>query len=190
MRAHKLLLPVGDRRVIDHLVTGLAQAADEVFLLRRGDDLELREALAAHPGVHVVEARSDPQEMRDSVQLLLDHVSRTCRPGDSDGWLLYPADHPVIRPTVLELLIHAFRERPQAMHLPTHHDRNGHPLLVPWALARRVRELPPTEGINALKRLPGVEVVRHPVEDPSILWDLDTPDDYKRLLTMLGTGHE
>ncbi|QDT55408.1 2-C-methyl-D-erythritol 4-phosphate cytidylyltransferase [Caulifigura coniformis] len=190
MRTHKLLLPVGHRRVIDHLVTALAHATDEVFVLRRSDDVDLREALACHPGVHVVEAGSDPDEMRDSVQLLLDHISRTCRPADDDGWLLSPADHPVIERTVLELLIDAFRERSTAMHLPTYHERNGHPLLAPWALARRVRELPPTEGVNALKRLPDVEVVRHPVENPSILWDLDTPEDYERLLTTLETGDE
>ncbi|HVJ85785.1 MAG TPA: nucleotidyltransferase family protein [Caulifigura sp.] len=190
MRTHKLLLAVGGRPVIDHLVTALTHAADEVFLLRRSDDLELRQALAIHPEVHVVEAQTDPPEMRDSVQLLLDHVSRTCRPTDDDGWLLCPADHPVIRRNVVDMLVRAFQERPQAMHLPTHYDRNGHPVLIPWSLASRVRELPATEGLNALKRFPGVEVVRHPVQDPSVLWDLDTPEDYQRLLTTLEPRHE
>jgi molybdenum cofactor cytidylyltransferase len=190
MRTHKLLLPVGDRRVIDHLVSALASAADEVFLLRRKNDLELRQALALHPEVLVVEAEHDPPEMRDSVEVLLDHVSRTCQPNGNDGWLLCPADHPVVHRNVLETLILAFRARPDAMHLPTCHDRNGHPLLIPWSLTRRLHELPPGEGLNALKRLPDVEVVRHAVEDPSILWDLDTPEDYQRLLKTLEPGHE
>ncbi|HVJ66596.1 MAG TPA: nucleotidyltransferase family protein [Caulifigura sp.] len=189
MRTHKLLLPVGDRRVIDHLLDALGAVADDVFLLRRKDDLELRQALATHPEVLVVEAESDPPEMRDSVQLLLDHVSRTCRPDDNDGWLLCPADHPVVARNILEMLIQAFQVRPGAMHLPTYKDRNGHPTLIPWSLARRVRELPAGEGLNSLKQLPGVEVVRHPVDDPSILWDLDTPEDYQRLLTTLEAGH-
>lgn len=188
MRTHKLLLPVGDRRVIDHLVSALASAADEVFLLRRKDDFELRQALAGHPEVLVVEAESDPPEMRDSVELLLDHVSRTCRPDDDDGWLLCPADHPVVHREVLETLISGFRARSDAMHLPTCDGRNGHPLLIPWSLALRVRELPAGEGLNALKRLPDVEVVKHPVDDRSVLWDLDTPEDYQRLLQMLETG--
>jgi len=188
MRTHKLLLPVGDRRVIDHLISALAAVVDDLFLLRRRDDLELRQALASHPEVLVVEADDDPPEMRDSVELLLDHVSRTCRPDDGDGWLLCPADHPVVHRSVLETLIRAFREHPGAIHLPTYQDRGGHPLLIPWSLARHTSELPPGEGINALKRLPGVEVLRHPVDEPSILWDLDTPEDYQRLLKALEAG--
>jgi molybdenum cofactor cytidylyltransferase len=188
MRTHKLLLPVGDRRVIDHLISALSSAADEVFLLRRKDDLELGQALTSHPNVRVVEAESDPPEMRDSVELLLGHVSRMCQPDDDDGWLLCPADHPVVNLSVLETLLVAFRARPNAMHLPTYQSRNGHPLLIPWSLARRVYELPPGEGLNSLKRLPDVVVVQHPVEDPSILWDIDTPEDYQRLLQTLETG--
>jgi molybdenum cofactor cytidylyltransferase len=190
MRTHKLLLPVGDRRIIDHLISALSSAADEVFLLRRKDDLELAQALASHPDVRVVEAGSDPPEMRDSVELLLDHVSRTCRPNDDDGWLLCPADHPVVHRDVLETLLVAFRSRPDAMHLPTSQGRSGHPLLIPWSLAKRVHELPSGEGLNLLKRLPDVVVVQHPVEDPSVLWDVDTPEDYQRLLQTLESGHE
>src|SRR5215216_2646595 len=82
MRRHKLLLPVGNRRVIDHLISALSSVADEVFLLRRKEDLELGKALTSHPDVRVIEAESDPPEMRDSIELLLDHVSRRCRPDD------------------------------------------------------------------------------------------------------------
>jgi len=182
MQSPKLLLPVNGRPVIEHLLAALRPVVEETFLLVRRDDTDLKETARPLAGVRIVEAASAPPDMRDSVELLLDEVARCCSPAPGDGWLLTPGDHPVVAVPVLTTVVEAFQRDPQAIHIPTYQDRGGHPTLFPWELAHRVPELPPEQGLNALRRLPGVRSVRHPTDEPSILWDLDTPEDYKRLL--------
>jgi molybdenum cofactor cytidylyltransferase len=185
MQAPKLLLPVHGRRVIDHLLDALIPSADAVFILVRRSDTPLKEALTAHPAVHIVEPASDPPEMRSSVELLLDEVALRCSPAAEDGWLLTPADHPVVHPGVVQDIISHFAADPEAIHIPTFNGRGGHPTLFPWSFARRVKQLPQGEGLNSFRRLPGVRTSFHPTDEPSVLWDLDTPEDYQRLLTEL-----
>ncbi len=185
MQTHKLLLPVHGRLVIDHLVQALAPAVDGVFLVLRQSDTALKNALARHTAVTVIEAASDPREMRASVELLLDVVDRRHSPRATDGWLLTPADHPVVRPEVLMGLIYEFTLDPGAIQIPMFEGRGGHPTLFPWSLAPLVKQLPQGEGLNSLRRLPGVRTCFHPTDEPSVLWDLNTPDDYQQLLHSL-----
>ena len=187
MQSPKLLLPLHGRRVIDHLLDALVPAVDTVFILVRRSDVALKDAFSAHPAVNVVEAETDPPEMRMSVEILLEEVDRRCTPAFHDGWLLTPADHPVVHPRVLRELIDSFALDPLAIHLPTFNGRGGHPTLFPWPLAERVKQLPQGEGLNSLRRLPGVRTSLHPTSEPSVLWDLDTPEDYQRLLAAIST---
>jgi molybdenum cofactor cytidylyltransferase len=190
MQSPKLLLPVHDRPVIDHLLDALVPAVDRVFLLVRENDVPIKEALRAWPDVTVIEAAVDPPEMRASVQLLIDEINRQCSPAPQDAWLLTPADHPVVSPAVLSGLIEEYRLDHHAIHIPSYEGQGGHPALFPWSLASLVRQLPEGEGLNSLKRLPGVRTRFYPTSEPSVLWDLDTPEDYQRLLAAMSVNPE
>jgi molybdenum cofactor cytidylyltransferase len=79
-----------------------------------------------------------------------------------------------------------FAARPDAVHIPTFQGERGHPTFFPWALASKVGQLPEGQGINSLRSLEDVASVLHPVEEPSVLWDLDTPADYQQVQQALG----
>ncbi|MBW3539409.1 MAG: nucleotidyltransferase family protein [Planctomycetes bacterium] len=66
--------------------------------------------------------------------------------------------------------------------VPTCRGRRGHPVLFPWSLSDRIFALPPEAGLNRLVRDCAGDVVEIEVADESILIDLDTPEDYDRLL--------
>jgi molybdenum cofactor cytidylyltransferase len=182
MQTPKLLLPVNGKPVIDHLLEALRPAVEETFILVRRDDHDLKKSLRAHDTLRIVEAAVPPPDMRNSVELLLHAVEGACSPADDDGWLLTPGDHPVVHPLVLRTVVDAFRRDPHAIHIPTFQGKGGHPTLFPWALASRVAELPPDQGLNSLRKLVEVRTAQHPTDEPSVLWDLDTPEDYARLV--------
>jgi molybdenum cofactor cytidylyltransferase len=66
--------------------------------------------------------------------------------------------------------------------VPTYRGRRGHPTLVAWDQVAQLRTLPPGQGLNVHFRQLGPQVRELPVEDENILADLDTPEDYARLL--------
>jgi CTP:molybdopterin cytidylyltransferase MocA len=49
-------------------------------------------------------------------------------------------------------------------------------------LARDVFALPADVGLNQLVRQHANEVTTLAIDNPAVLWDLDTPEDYERLV--------
>jgi molybdenum cofactor cytidylyltransferase len=120
--------------------------------------------------------------MRATVEEGLRWLEENRQPTDDDSWLLVPADHPVLDAAVIRQLLQARRERPEmSIIVPTHQGRRGHPTLISWQHVAGIRRLPAGQGLNVYLRQHANETMELPVESPSILLDLDTPEDYERL---------
>jgi molybdenum cofactor cytidylyltransferase len=130
----------------------------------------------------------DPPDMRSSVQCGLEFLEERFVPAADDGWLLIPADHPVLEPAVLDQLLRRWSRGDCRILVPTFAGRRGHPTLFRWELAAQVEQLPADQGLNRLVREHAAEVVELPVEQSSILLDLDTPEDYAALCARFGAG--
>jgi len=179
MGARKLLMPWGASTVIEH-VLGAWRASSVtrvVVVVCPGDD-ELR-AVCARCGADVVVPEAAPAEMKASVRLALDFVQRRYGPEGSDVWLLAPADMPRLSSRVIEQLLQRHDPGDPRIIVPTRGERRGHPVLFPWSLAGDVNRLAENEGVNALLARFAVRTME--CDDPGILDDVDTQDDYRRL---------
>jgi molybdenum cofactor cytidylyltransferase len=181
----KLLLPFGETTVIGRLISTLrAEHIADVLVLGRPDDAALADEVR-RCGATVVQPETPPPEMRVSVEWLLDAVEHTHAPRPADGWLLIPADQPLIRPDTLRRLTAAWRNHPASIVLPVTDGRRGHPTIFPWPRAEQVRRLPLHAGVNHLLHDAPTPIIEVPVDDPTIHLDLDTPADYQQALSQL-----
>ncbi len=180
MGRHKLLLPLQGRTIIDRLLSTLVstEITDRVIVVR-GDDEPLRDA-AQSAGATVVQPTIDPPDMRDSVEFGLRRIEERYAPGPRDGWILLPADHPMLDPSVLRALIAEWRRRDCEILVPTYRGKRGHPTFFRWALVPAVRALPADAGLNRLLRERAVDEVE--IDNRAIITDLDTREDYEALL--------
>jgi molybdenum cofactor cytidylyltransferase len=187
MGVPKLLLKLGSVTVMHRLVTALkAAGVDRIFVLVRGADLPLQRELETLDCEAVI-ATTDPPEMRDSVELLIQHVSARCSPTEHDHWLLIPADHPIVEAGTVKQLVDATGAAPDSIILPTYQGQRGHPTLFPWSIAGEVAQIPRDKGLNWLVRRDDSRVIELPVTHESVLFDLDTPDDFERAKNLVGT---
>jgi molybdenum cofactor cytidylyltransferase len=178
----KLLLPFRGRTVIAQVLEVLRHPAiARTVVVVRPDDAALRAEVSACRGTPLI-PDAPPPEMRNSVEFALRWLERECKPDAADGWLLSPADHPLLDREVLDRLIQRWQEGNAPILIPTCNGRRGHPALFRWELTREVFELPADVGLNELVRRHEKEVVELETGRPSILADLDTPEDYARLL--------
>ena len=177
----KLLLPWGGTTVIERVLTVLDHPAIAArCAVVRASDAPLAEAVRRAGGL-VLHPPVDPPDMRASVTFALETIQRDFSPRADDGWLLVPADHPVLDRSLIESLIAAWDcDRPLIL-VPRVGDRRGHPTLFRWSLAREVARIPADLGLNWLLSERAGEVSELPVEGEAALTDLDTPDDYERL---------
>lgn len=187
----KLKMAWGSATVIEHVVAAWRRSGvDHVVAVVRPDDEELGE-LCDQAGAIVVAPAVPPPQMKDSVIAAVDAIAARFDPRDDAAWLLAPADMPRLSAAVIDLLLDEHQPARPAILVPTHQSpangpalpgggaRRGHPVLFPWPLAQDLTGLAEDEGVNAL-------LARGPVREiavgvPSILDDLDTREDYRRL---------
>src|SRR5262249_51935753 len=124
-----------------------------------------------------------------TVERGLAHVESHLRPEATDAWLLAPADHPTLDPSVVRELCDSFRaDSSHSIFIPVHGTRRGHPALVAWRHVEGIRALPNDRGINSYFREHAAEVREVPVSGAGVLCDLDTPEDYEQLLAKWKAG--
>lgn len=178
MGTSKLLLELAGKTFIRRLaesLNGLQIAA--VCVLIRADDQALKAELQTCENLDVIVADPSPSDMKESVQQLLTYVQVKWTPTDRDAWLLIPGDHPVVESAVLDRL---WKESRNKIIVPVHEGRRGHPTLFPWWCSSEVFQLPDDSGVNFLLQ-DGERVHEVPCPEPSVLWDIDTPEDYERV---------
>ena len=177
----KLLLPLGGKPVIARLIEALnhSEIRTRAVVLRRGDGPLLEAVKAA--GAWAIQPEDDPPEMRKSVEIALSAIEEKFSPKPADGWMLVPADHPVLSARVIEQMIEAWQRTTAGILVPVSNGRRGHPTIFSWDLADKVKKIPPNRGLNWLLRSSEWAIEELPIEDEAIFTDLDTPADYEAL---------
>jgi molybdenum cofactor cytidylyltransferase len=178
----KLALPLGDRTVLERVVAAFRGAGVEQILVVLAPHTQALADLARAAGAETMLLPEETPDMRATVEHGLDWIARHWQPADHDGWLLAPADHPLLDAAVIGQLLAAWHTFPEpGIVVPTYQGRRGHPVLISWHHVRSLRALPPGQGLNVYLRQQASETVEVAVTNPEVLCDLDTPADYERL---------
>jgi molybdenum cofactor cytidylyltransferase len=160
---------------VDHILVVLAPGADDLS------------RLALAEGAAALFLPAETSEMRQTVEFGLRWLEETHHPPRDALWLLVPGDHPCMEPEVIRRLIAASLLDPRgSIFVPVHQGRRGHPTLFRWPHANEVAEIPAGRGLDHLIREQRAVTREVPVESASVLWDLDTPEDYERLQHSIG----
>jgi molybdenum cofactor cytidylyltransferase len=181
----KLALPLAGGTVLGCVVAALRQGGVDAVLVVVGPHGAELAPLAESAGASVLRLDAATPEMRTTVEHGLRWLEERYQPSDEDAWLLCPADHPALEPDVVRALREARRpDAARSLVIPTFQGTRGHPTLIAWKHVAAIRQLPPQLGLNAYLRGRASETLLLPVTTERILWDLDTPDDYARLLAL------
>ncbi len=182
MGQSKLLLPLGTKTVIARVIDVLDRPEIlEITVVIRPDDDVLRTVLESLTAV-IVQPSEEPQEMRESVQFALDQIDKKHSPMDDDGWLLVPADQPVLDTEVLDVVLQRWQQGDCQILVPRFGDQRGHPTLFQWKLADEISQIPCGHGLNWLLHKHAEKVIELEIDRPAVITDLNTPEDYQQLL--------
>ena len=177
----KLMLKLGERTVIAWLVESLTQAdVATISVLVRPNDTALLNELQNLPATPVV-ADHITADMKESVTLLLKQLPSQSQVNDEDGWMLIPADYPIVSSKLVGEIIDIWRQQPDRIIVPTHHGKRGHPVIFPWRLTSLLPMIPANMGLNWFLQQTDIAIVEFACHEPSVHWDLDTPDDFERI---------
>ena len=193
-------LPEGGRcSALRGLVSLYRSLGVENVVIVSGFHAEIVEAEALALGLTAVR-NPDPQRgMFSSVQT---GVAALLERGFDGQFFVQPVDVPLVRPLTIRALLDAVGQEeadhaaalavsgkaaPMSVLVPTFDGQEGHPPLIPMALAPHILA---HQGQNGLRgALEGAPLRHVPVADALILEDMDTPDDYARLRVLARERH-
>ena len=177
MGTPKLLLPFGDKTIIEHIVDNIQQSkADKILVVLGSHREEIRNKLADRPVITAVN-QNYKEGMLSSIQAGFESL-----PSESTAVLINLGDQPLIPHTVLDLLIDAYDHTHKGIILPVLQKQRGHPILIDMKYRKEVLNLSPDIGLRALVHNHPEDVYEVDVDTPHILKDIDKPEDYAREL--------
>lgn len=176
----KLLMEFNGRTLVLRVVEALREGGvDRVVVVSPADGSEAAairsEAVAG--GAEVIVPRVQPAEMRDSIELGIARLDVAPTPA---AVVLTPGDVPGLTSTLVARLLGAARDQPDRLVIPVHERRRGHPIVLPWSIARQVQELPADCGVNALVERHCDRVVELAVPNAGAIVDVDTPTELEQ----------
>jgi molybdenum cofactor cytidylyltransferase len=104
-------------------------------------------------------------------------------PESITGIMVALCDHPLVSPKTYGALYACFYQVPDSIIVPVYNGKGGHPTIFPRSLCKSVDNGIP---LNQVLHTNPHRVCRIPVNDPGVVHDMDTPADYRRILSMGG----
>ena len=92
-------------------------------------------------------------------------------------------DVPLVRASTVAEVISTWRRTRAPIVRPANGDRHGHPVMFDRSIFGDLRSADPNTGAKAVFALHRDRIVNVPVEDAGAFEDIDTPADYRRLVT-------
>ena len=184
----KLSLPLAGKTILEHVIAALHAGGCQDVLCVIGPHVAELAPLAEQVGAAVYLLPEETPDMRATVEQGWRWWERRRAMQDEDAWYLVPADHPILDATIITRLeTELIRQPEKSIVLPTFQGKRGHPALLRWKHVAGMRGLPPDVGLNVYLRQRAGETLEVPVETPGVLLDLDTPEEYQRLVGALSS---
>lgn len=177
MGSCKQLLTLGDKTVIGRCLEALlAGGATDIVVVISEAGQSVAEAIDGYP-VRTVVNPVDDGDMASSVR-----VGRDSLAADASGAIISLCDYPLVSVGTIAGLIREHNSMPDRIIIPCHNAKRGHPLLFPRAL---LDQLAPGMILRDLVRKQAQMIHNFETDDQGILIDMDTPEDYQRICTMI-----
>ena len=172
----KPMLSIGSISVAQRVVATLKQAgAARVGVVTGSNAEELERHLASSGVVFLRNENYRTTHMFDSALIGLRYLRDKCR-----QVLFTPVDIPLFTAATVDALLTSGAE----LACPVCGGTRGHPILMSANVIDRVLEDSGESGLDGALSRCGVPMTLVEVDDPGILHDADTPEDYRELLRM------
>ena len=169
MGKQKMLMPWGETTVVEKVIQTIQSSGVDKIVLVTNPEIASQ---ITSPGLHIV-LNPDPEgEMLTSIQLGLQ-----AQKIPAQAALICLGDQPQIEEGSVRSVCEAFQKNRSKLVVPSYQMRRGHPWLVEKSLWEEILSMQGGSMREFLDRYANeIEYVN--LSTPTILQDLDTPEDY------------
>ncbi len=176
MGSPKMLLDFGGKSMIERVIDNvICPEIENVLVVLGAYSDEIKKRLEKQP---VMFCYNDnyKEGMLTSVQCGIRSL-----PPYTEAVLVFQGDQPFIKNEIIVELVKAYRFSGKGIIMPVHDGKRGHPLLIDKKYFGIVDTLNSSDGLRSLSGLYPEDVLTVATEEPGILRDFDTIEEYNML---------
>lgn len=177
----KLLLPFGEKTIIETVIDNVIQSKVEKILVVVGSGREEIEQRIKNYSLKIAFNPDFRSGMLSSV-----HAGFMALPEYTQAALVVLGDQPSISASVIDELIDAYKRTRKGIVLPVYKSERGHPVLIDMKYRSEVENLSPDIGLRGTVYNHPEDILEVEVKNQSILKDIDYIEDYKKELKEKG----
>ena len=172
----KMLLPWGEGTVLTHIISVFQNAGLDDILVITGGSREQVEKLVSNQNVRTIFNKEYAKaEMLSSIQCGIWALAR-----QTQAVLIGLGDQPQVQERSVRMVCEAFLETEPNIVVPSYKMRRGHPWLVARPLWDNLLVMKSPQSPRDFLESYRNEIQYVVMDDPNILADLDTPEDYAK----------
>ncbi len=179
MGRQKLMLPFRGEPLASHTLRAAIQGGCDPIILVLGRESEAIQAQLSIALLEAVTSIVNKEYKRGQAGSL--QTGLAMLPPKVDGVLVLLGDQPLIGAPLVRQLLTQARKTPSAFLVPRYRGQRGNPVYIPAAWFPQVMALSGDTGARPLLTHPGADVIHLDVDDPAVITDIDTPEDYGQL---------
>jgi len=174
MGVPKALLEIGETTFLERIIACYVALSISPYVVLGTHSPEINEKIDLSPATVLI----NPDPSRGPLSSLLIGLKKNSH---SDAFLLHPVDHPLVSKGTIETLVRQHKRLPHCILIPEFKGRRGHPVLIPSKFYGDLCKAPLAEGARWAVRANRAANHLVTVNDPAVLLNIDTKEDYRRL---------
>ena len=172
----KPMLNIGSISIAQRIVANFHQAGvDKIVMITGYNATTLERHLSGNGIIFLRNENYETTQMFDSAKIGLEYLKDKC-----ERILFTPVDIPLFTSATVRSLMESGAE----LACPVCEGQQGHPILIASRLVDNILSDQGEGGLKGAISRCGAELQEIEVEDPGVLHDADTPEDYRTLLNM------
>jgi CTP:molybdopterin cytidylyltransferase MocA len=177
----KALLPIRSSAdtFFDRVTRTLIEAGlDDVVVVVGADANAIRAGVTPQSGVRIIE---NPDYEQGQLTSLLAGL-RAIDTARATAALVTLIDVPLVSAVTVRTLVATQREHDALIVRPVSNGRHGHPVIFGRQLFGELQRADPAQGAKPVVRAHANDIVEVPTDDEGAFIDIDTPEEYERIM--------
>jgi molybdenum cofactor cytidylyltransferase len=180
MGSPKMLLPFNGGTMLERVISNVRASAVNKILVVLGSDKDKVLTLVERTSVNHCLNENYTDGMLSSVKCGFRSL-----PQNFSAVLIFQGDQPLISPDTINNVIKARQTSGKEILIPIFEGKRGHPLLVGKKFRKEIETMESDQGLRALSARHPEEVFEVETDDPGILKDFDTYDEYLKEINQI-----
>ncbi|WP_144549552.1 NTP transferase domain-containing protein [Bacillus sp. X1(2014)] len=174
--AYKMTLPLGQMTVLEQTLSKFEGICSRAIVVAGFQAEIIKEEIVKIRSKSVYSFQVKFVYNENFNQGMFTSIQKGCNEVNASTFFIAPGDCPLVKKETVQLLV----EQEGNVVIPSFNFKGGHPIKLSSEVQQKILETNPESNLRAV--LGGFEKKYMNVDDPGILMDVDTQEDYQKAL--------